>query len=129
MGTFTPEGTFEAIIPRLADLKETGINALEIMPVAQFPGNRNWGYDGVYPFAIQHSYGGPDGFKRLIDACHAKGISVILDVVYNHFGPEGNYISEFGPYFTQKYCTPWGNALNFDGTWACLLYTSPSPRD
>ena len=118
VGTFTPEGTFEAIIPRLADLKETGINALEIMPVAQFPGNRNWGYDGVYPFAVQHSYGGPDGFKRLIDACHAKGISVILDVVYNHFGPEGNYISEFGPYFTQKYCTPWGNALNFDGTWA-----------
>ncbi|HET7896339.1 MAG TPA: alpha-amylase family glycosyl hydrolase, partial [Flavisolibacter sp.] len=84
VGTFTPEGTFEAIIPRLDALKETGINALELMPVAQFPGNRNWGYDGVFPFAVQESYGGPDALKKLVDACHQKGMAVILDVVYNH---------------------------------------------
>jgi len=114
VGTFTPEGTFEAIIPRLSELYELGVNAIEIMPVAQFPGDRNWGYDGVYTFAVQNSYGGPEGLKRLVDACHQHGISVILDVVYNHFGPEGNYISNFGPYFTQKHKTPWGSAVNFD---------------
>lgn len=118
VGTFTPEGTFEAIIPRLDALKETGINALEIMPVAQFPGSRNWGYDGVFPYAVQNSYGGPDALKKLVDACHQKGIAVILDVVYNHLGPEGNYFSKFGPYFTDRYCTPWGDALNFDGEWS-----------
>lgn len=117
-GTFTPEGTFEAIIPRLDELKEIGINALEIMPVAQFPGNRNWGYDGVYPYAVQNSYGGPGGLKRLVDACHQKGIAVILDIVYNHLGPEGNYFTQYGPYFTKKYCTPWGDAINFDGEWS-----------
>ncbi len=114
VGTFTPEGTFEAIIPRLSELYELGVNAIEIMPVAQFPGDRNWGYDGAYTFAVQNSYGGPEGLKRLVDACHQHGISVILDVVYNHFGPEGNYISDFGPYFTQTYKTPWGSAVNFD---------------
>jgi len=118
VGTFTPEGTFEAIIPRLDDLAETGINALEIMPLSQFPGNRNWGYDGVFPYAVQNSYGGPEGFKKLVDACHARGIAVFLDVVYNHVGPEGNYFDLYGPYFTSKYCTPWGEALNFDDEWS-----------
>ncbi len=114
-GAFTPEGTFEAIIPRLDELKDMGINALEIMPIAQFPGERNWGYDGVYPFAVQNSYGGPTGFKCLVNECHKRDIAVILDVVYNHLGPEGNYLWDYGPYFTKKYRTPWGDALNFDG--------------
>lgn len=114
VGTFTPEGTFEAIVPRLKDLREVGVNAIELMPVAQFPGDRNWGYDGVYPFAVQNSYGGPEKLKQLVNACHQQGIAVILDVVYNHFGPEGNYTSCFGSYFTQTYRTPWGNAVNFD---------------
>ncbi len=100
VGTFTSEGTFVAIIPRLDRLQELGINALTLMPVAQFPGERNWGYDGVYPFAVQNSYGGVDGLKQLVNACHQRGIAVILDVVYNHFGPEGNYTSNFAPYFT-----------------------------
>lgn len=115
VGTFTPEGTFDAMIPRIADLKELGVTAVELMPVAQFPGNRNWGYDGVYPFAVQDSYGGPTGLKGFVNACHQQGMAVVLDVVYNHFGPEGNYISEFAPYFTSDYHTPWGDALNFDG--------------
>ncbi|MEM8604727.1 MAG: malto-oligosyltrehalose trehalohydrolase, partial [Cyanobacteria bacterium P01_H01_bin.121] len=114
VGTFTPAGTFEAVIPRLADLKDLGITAIELMPVAQFPGDRNWGYDGVYPYAVQHSYGGPNGLKKLVDACHQQGLAVILDVVYNHFGPEGNYAWAYGPYFTDRYKTPWGSALNFD---------------
>lgn len=118
VGTFTPEGTFEAILPRLDALKETGINAIELMPVAQFPGGRNWGYDGVFPYAVQNTYGGPEGLKKLVDACHQKGMAVLLDVVYNHLGPEGNYFSRFGPYFTNQYCTPWGDALNFDGEWS-----------
>lgn len=116
VGTFTPEGTFEAIIPRLPYLKETvGVTAIELMPVAQFPGRRNWGYDGTYPFAVQASYGGPGGLKQLVDACHAMGMAVILDVVYNHLGPEGNYLADFGPYFTDRYKTPWGAAINYDG--------------
>lgn len=114
VGTFTPDGTFEAIISRLEELKELGVNAIEIMPVAQFPGDRNWGYDGVYPYAVQNSYGGVEGLKKLVDAAHQAGLSVILDVVYNHFGPEGNYISLYGHYFTQTYKTPWGSAVNFD---------------
>jgi maltooligosyltrehalose trehalohydrolase len=118
VGTFTSEGTFEAVIPRLAELRDIGVNAIELMPIAQFPGNRNWGYDGVYPFAVQNSYGGPPGLKRLVNACHESGIAVILDVVYNHLGPEGNYLAEFGPYFTEKYHTPWGWAVNFDGPWS-----------
>lgn len=117
-GTFTREGTFDAVIPRLSDLADLGITAIELMPVAQFPGSRNWGYDGVYPFAIQNTYGGPEGLKRLVDACHARGMAVVLDVVYNHLGPEGNYLGEFGPYFTDKYRTPWGPAINFDGAWS-----------
>ncbi len=114
VGTFTEQGTFEAIIPRLGELREFGINAIEIMPVAQFPGNRNWGYDGAYTYAVQNSYGSPEGLKKLVDACHQQGISIILDVVYNHFGPEGNYTSQFGPYCTETYKTPWGRAMNFD---------------
>lgn len=113
-GTFTPEGTFEEIEAKLDYLKSLGVNAIEIMPVAQFPGNRNWGYDGVLPFAVQNSYGGAKALQNLVDACHAKGIAVVLDVVYNHIGPEGNYLGNFGPYFTEKYNTPWGNAINFD---------------
>ncbi|MDH4252507.1 MAG: malto-oligosyltrehalose trehalohydrolase [Nitrospira sp.] len=116
VGTFTREGTFEAIIPQLPYLKDTvGITAIELLPVAQCPGGRNWGYDGVYPFAPQSTYGGPEGLKRLVDACHGMGIAVIMDVVYNHLGPEGNYLGEFGPYFTDKYRTPWGSAINYDG--------------
>ncbi len=115
VGAFTPEGTFDAAIGRLASLAELGVNAIELMPVAQFPGTRNWGYDGVYPYAVQNSYGGPHGLKRLVDAAHRAGLAVLLDVVYNHLGPEGNYLSDFGPYFTDRYRTPWGKALNFDG--------------
>ena len=115
VGTFTPEGTFDAVIPYLDELKELGLTALELMPVAQFPGGRNWGYDGVYPFAVQNSYGGPEGLKRLVNACHQRGLAVVLDVVYNHLGPEGNYLANYGPYFTERYRTPWGPALNFDG--------------
>ncbi|MDI6790268.1 MAG: malto-oligosyltrehalose trehalohydrolase [Thermodesulfobacteriota bacterium] len=118
VGAFTPEGTFEAVIPRLDEMKDLGVNAIEIMPVAQFPGERNWGYDGVYPFAVQDSYGGPDGLKKLVNACHKKGMAVILDVVYNHLGPEGNYLWDYGPYFTDRYKTPWGQAINFDGAYS-----------
>lgn len=115
VGTFTTEGTFDAVIPRLTALKELGITAVELMPVAQFPGGRNWGYDGVYPFAVQDSYGGPEGLKKLVNACHRREMAVVLDVVYNHLGPEGNYLGDFGPYFTDRYRTPWGAAVNFDG--------------
>lgn len=118
VGTFTPDGTFKAIIPRLDALRDIGINALELMPVAQFPGERNWGYDGVYPYAVQNSYGGPEGLKYLVNECHRRGISVILDVVYNHLGPEGNYVRDFGPYFTESYRTPWGEAINFDSAYS-----------
>ena len=113
-GTFTPEGTFEAIIPHLDELSGIGITAIELMPVAQFSGERNWGYDGVYPFAPQNSYGGYEGLKKLVNACHMRGLAVVLDVVYNHVGPEGNYLSQFAPYFTDRYKTPWGPAINFD---------------
>jgi maltooligosyltrehalose trehalohydrolase len=116
-GTFTPEGTFYGIEEKLDYLKDLGITAIEIMPVAQFPGNRNWGYDGVFPFAVQNSYGGAKGLQQLVNACHQKGLVVILDVVYNHLGPEGNYLGAYGPYFTAKYNTPWGNAINFDDAW------------
>jgi maltooligosyltrehalose trehalohydrolase len=118
VGTFSTEGTFDGVIPHLDELKNLGITAIELMPVAQFPGNRNWGYDGVYPFAAQNSYGGPESLKRLVDTCHQKGLAVILDVVYNHLGPEGNYLAEFAPYFSDRYKTPWGAALNFDGPYS-----------
>ena len=114
-GTFTQAGTFTSIIKHLKYLGTLGITAIELMPVAQFPGARNWGYDGVFPFAPQNTYGGPSGLKSLINACHKAGISVILDVVYNHLGPEGNYLGQFGPYFTDCYQTPWGDAVNYDG--------------
>lgn len=115
VGTFTPQGNFGAIIPRLANLKSLGVTAIELMPVAQFPGERNWGYDGVYPYAVQASYGGPSELKNFVNACHLEGIAVVVDVVYNHLGPEGNYLGDFAPYFTDRYKTPWGSAINFDG--------------
>src|SRR5207244_10241920 len=118
VGTFTAPGTFDAIVAQLDYLIELGITAIELMPVAQFPGRRNWGYDGVYPFAVQNTYGGPQALKKLVNACHRRGLAVILDVVYNHLGPEGNYLGEYGPYFTDCYKTPWGLALNFDGPWS-----------
>lgn len=118
VGTFSPEGTFNGIEEKLSHLKELGITAIEIMPVAQFPGERNWGYDGVFPFATQHSYGGAKGLQQLVDACHQVGLAVVLDVVYNHVGPEGNYLQKYGAYFTNKYCTPWGEAVNFDDAWS-----------
>ncbi|NLY00998.1 MAG: malto-oligosyltrehalose trehalohydrolase [Rhodopirellula sp.] len=114
VGTFTPEGTFDAIVPRLAQLRELGVTAIEIMPVAQFAGGRNWGYDGVHPNAVQNTYGGPQGLQRLVDAAHRAGVAVLMDVVYNHIGPEGNYLGKFGHYFTDRYHTPWGDAINFD---------------
>ncbi|MDH5768152.1 MAG: malto-oligosyltrehalose trehalohydrolase [Nitrospirota bacterium] len=119
VGTFTKEGTFKAILQHLKYLKELGITAIELMPIAQFPGSRNWGYDGVYLFAPQNSYGGgPYELKTLVNACHKEGFAVILDVVYNHLGPEGNYLNDFGPYFTDRYKTPWGDAINFDGPYS-----------
>ena len=115
-GTFTREGTFEAIIPYLDYLKnDLGVTAIELMPVAQFPGGRNWGYDGTYLYAPQNSYGGPDGLKTLINPATGRVWLFVLDVVYNHLGPEGNYLSDYGPYFTDRYKTPWGPAINFDG--------------
>ncbi len=115
VGTFTEEGTFDAAIGRLDHLVDLGVNAIEVLPVAEASGERGWGYDGVDLWAPHHAYGGPEGMKRLVDAAHARGISVVLDVVYNHLGPAGNYLAEFGPYFTDRYETPWGSAVNVDG--------------
>jgi maltooligosyltrehalose trehalohydrolase len=115
LGTFTPAGTCDAAIGQLDALAALGVTAVEVMPVAQFPGERNWGYDGVDLFAAHTAYGGPAGLKRFVDACHARGLAAVLDVVYNHLGPEGNYLSEFGPYFTDRRTTPWGEAVNVDG--------------
>jgi maltooligosyltrehalose trehalohydrolase len=115
VGTFTPEGTFDSAIERLAYLAELGVTHVELMPVGEFSGDRGWGYDGVDLFAPHHAYGGPAGLKRLVDACHAHGLAAVLDVVYNHFGPSGNYLPRFGPYLTGRYRTPWGDAVNFDG--------------
>jgi len=115
VGTFSDAGTFEGAIPFLPALRELGVTALELMPVAEFPGGRNWGYDGVFPWAAQSTYGGPEGLAKLVDAAHGAGLAVLLDVVYNHLGPEGNVLSDFGPYFTDRYRTPWGDAINFDG--------------
>ncbi len=113
-GTFSPEGTFEGAIAKLDHLARLGVTHVELMPVCEFPGRRGWGYDGVDLFAPHHSYGGPAGLKRLVDACHARGLAVLLDVVYNHLGPSGNYLARYGPYFTAKHHTPWGEALNLD---------------
>lgn len=118
VGTFTEEGTFASAIGKLTQLSDLGVNAVELMPVAQFPGTRNWGYDGVYPFAVQNSYGGPDGLKAFVNECHKLNLAVILDVIYNHLGPEGNYLRDFGPYFTDRYKTPWGESINFDGAYS-----------
>ncbi|HWF14890.1 MAG TPA: malto-oligosyltrehalose trehalohydrolase [Acidimicrobiales bacterium] len=115
VGTFTEQGTFAAATARLDDLVELRVTTMEVMPVAQFPGQRNWGYDGVFPFAVQQSYGGAAGLQEFVDECHARGISVVLDVVFNHLGPEGNVLGAFGPYFTGRYRTPWGDAVNLDG--------------
>jgi maltooligosyltrehalose trehalohydrolase len=115
VGTFSPEGTFDGVAARLDPLLDLGITHVELMPVNGFSGTRGWGYDGVNLYAPHEAYGGPDGLKRLVDACHAKGLAVLLDVVYNHLGPEGNYLGRFGPYFTDRYRTPWGDAVNLDG--------------
>ncbi len=114
VGTFTPAGTFAAMIPRLPSLVELGVTAIELMPVNQFPGSRDWGYDGVQWRAVQNTYGGPRGLQQLVDACHQAGLAVILDVVHNHLGPEGNYLPEFGPYFSSRFRTPWGEGMNYD---------------
>ncbi len=115
VGTFTSGGTLDHAIERLDHLLDLGVTGVELMPLAQFPGGRNWGYDGVYPFAVHKDYGGPAALRRFVAACHARGLAVVLDVVYNHLGPEGNYLRDFGPYFTDAYKTPWGEAVNFDG--------------
>ncbi|MFW6080750.1 MAG: malto-oligosyltrehalose trehalohydrolase [Desulfosalsimonas sp.] len=116
VGTFSGKGSFDGMIEHLDHLADLGVTHVEVMPVNGFSGSRGWGYDGVNLFAPHESYGGPDGFKRLVDACHAKGLAVILDVVYNHLGPAGNYLDHFGPYFTDRYQSPWGMAINLDGS-------------
>ncbi len=115
VGTFTPDGTFDAAAERLPYLLELGITHVSLMPCNAFPGQRGWGYDGVGLFAVYERYGGPDGLKRFVNAAHAAGIGVVMDVVYNHFGPTGNYLPEFGPYLTRRYRTPWGDGPNLDG--------------
>jgi maltooligosyltrehalose trehalohydrolase len=115
VGTFTPEGTFDAVVPRLRGLRELGVTAIELMPVAEFPGERGWGYDGVHVFAPHHAYGGPEGLARLVDAAHAEGLGIVLDAVYNHIGAGSERIAAFGPYFTDRHETFWGDAMNYDG--------------
>jgi maltooligosyltrehalose trehalohydrolase len=114
VGTFTPEGTFDAAIGRLDHLVELGVSAVELLPCNAFAGRWGWGYDGVAWYAVHEPYGGPDGLKRFVDACHARGLGVVMDVVYNHLGPAGNYLPEFGPYLTEAHSTPWGPAVNLD---------------
>ena len=118
VGTFTPAGDFDAVTERLDYLSNLGVTHIELMPVNEFPGSRGWGYDGVDLYAPHHAYGGPDGLKRLINACHTKGVAVLLDVVYNHLGPVGNYLANFGPYFNRDYNTPWGPAVNLDAAFS-----------
>ncbi|MGO8885758.1 MAG: malto-oligosyltrehalose trehalohydrolase [Streptosporangiaceae bacterium] len=115
IGTFSAEGTFDGAIEHLGHLADLGVGAIELLPVAEFSGSRGWGYDSSGLFAPHHAYGGPDGLKRLVDAAHARGLGVVLDVVYNHLGPAGNYLPEFGPYFSARHQTNWGDAVNFDG--------------
>jgi maltooligosyltrehalose trehalohydrolase len=115
VGTFTPEGTFVALEQHLAQLEALGVDVVELMPVAAFPGRWGWGYDGVHPYAVHEPYGGPAALQHLVDACHRRGLGVCLDVVYNHLGPSGNYLSRFGPYVTDRHHTPWGEAVNLDG--------------
>jgi maltooligosyltrehalose trehalohydrolase len=114
IGTFSNDGNFDGLINHLDHLKELGITAIELMPLAQCPGSRNWGYDGVFPFAVQNNYGGAHALLKFVDICHSKGFAVILDVVYNHLGPEGNCLPEYGPYFTKECKTPWGCGINYD---------------
>jgi len=116
VGTFSPEGTFDGAMAKLDHLVDLGVDVVELLPVNEFPGTRGWGYDGVDLYAPHHGYGGPDGLKRLVDACHDRGIGVVMDVVYNHLGPAGNYLGRYGPYFTDRYATPWGQAVNLDGS-------------
>ena len=118
VGTFTARGTFEGVIERLDHLVGLGVTHVELLPVVEFPGVRGWGYDGVDLFAPHHAYGGPEGLKRLVDACHARGLGLVIDAVYNHLGPDGNYLARFGPYFSDRYTTPWGDAVNFDAAGA-----------
>ena len=115
IGTFTLDGTFDAAIGKLEHLVQLGITHVEVMPVNAFPGEHGWGYDGVGLFATQHAYGGPEGLKRFVNSCHSRGLAVLLDVVYNHLGPSGNYLGKYAPYFTARHHTPWGPAVNFDG--------------
>jgi maltooligosyltrehalose trehalohydrolase len=115
IGTFTPGGTFDSAIERLDHIVSLGATVVEVMPIAEFPGHHGWGYDGVSLYAPHDAYGGPAAFKRFVDACHSRGLGVVVDVVYNHLGPDGNYLPRFGPYFTDRYTTPWGKAVNFDG--------------
>jgi maltooligosyltrehalose trehalohydrolase len=115
VGAFSRGGTFSSAVEWLDDVASLGVTAVEIMPVAQFPGRRNWGYDGVFPFAVQNSYGGARGLQHFVDECHGRGLAVVLDVVYNHLGPEGNVLPQYGPYLTDRYRTPWGPAVNLDG--------------
>ena len=114
IGTFSTDGTFDGAVEHLDHLVELGITHVEVLPVVEFSGDRGWGYDGVDLFAVHHAYGGPEGFARFVDACHARGLAVVVDVVYNHLGPAGNYLDRFGPYFTDRYRTPWGTAVNYD---------------
>ena len=114
VGTFTPEGTLDAALARLDHLVDLGVDVVELMPVAAFPGRWGWGYDGVALYAVHDAYGGPAALQRFVDACHARGLGVCLDVVYNHLGPSGNYLARFGPYFTDAHHTPWGPAVNLD---------------
>jgi maltooligosyltrehalose trehalohydrolase len=118
LGTFTETGTFVSAIERLDHLVDLGVTHVELLPVAEFDGDRGWGYDGVDLFAPNHEYGEPDDLKRLVNACHERGLAVLLDVVYNHLGPSGNYLREFGPYFSDRHHTPWGEAINFDGPYS-----------
>ncbi|MGA8995439.1 MAG: malto-oligosyltrehalose trehalohydrolase, partial [Nocardioidaceae bacterium] len=115
VGTFTAGGTLDTAIERLPYLVELGVDVVELLPLASFPGERNWGYDGVAPYSVHAAYGGPQALQRFVDAAHRHGLAVCLDVVYNHLGPDGNYLAEFGPYFTDKHATPWGEAINLDG--------------
>ncbi len=114
VGTFTEDGTLDSATGRLDHLVDLGVDLVELMPVAAFPGRQGWGYDGVHPYAVHALYGGPDALKRFVDACHARGLGVCVDVVYNHLGPSGNYLSRFGPYFSDKHHTPWGSGVNLD---------------
>ncbi len=115
VGAFTPEGTLDAAADRLPDLADLGVTCVELMPLHPFPGDRNWGYDGVFPYGVHEGYGGPEALQRFVDRAHGLGVAVCLDVVYNHLGPEGNYLQEFGPYFTSRHPSPWGDGVNYDG--------------